>query len=134
MLCPPGDPLRDTTLNNLALALKTRCNELDVSDDLNEAIDLYCESLRLTRLDHPERHVTLYSLGSVLCSRFMHTRNNEDVEEAINLCQESLAALPSLHPHRHFSYRWLKEAYWSRWTRGPKAAAQRPRLSEISIA
>ncbi|KAG2066828.1 hypothetical protein BDR04DRAFT_1233728 [Suillus decipiens] len=33
-LRPPGHPDRDTTLNNLALALKTRYDKLDVSEDL----------------------------------------------------------------------------------------------------
>ncbi|KAG1778844.1 CHAT domain-containing protein [Suillus placidus] len=112
-LRPPGHPDRDTTLNNLATALKIRYNELDVSEDLNEAIDLYCESRRLKRLDHLELHVTLSNLSSALCSRFTHTQKNEDVEEAINLCQEALAALPSLHPDRYFSYIWLQSAYLS---------------------
>ncbi|KAG2340399.1 TPR-like protein [Suillus weaverae] len=115
-LCPPGHPERIITLNNLALALKTRYDELDVNEDLNEAIVLHRESLRSRRLDHPERHVTLYSLSLVLCSRFTHTRKNEDIEEAIKLCQESLAALPSLHPDRHCSYFSLREAYMSRYS------------------
>jgi tetratricopeptide (TPR) repeat protein len=88
---------------------------LDVSEDLNEAIDLYRKSLRITWLDDPERHITLLNLSSVLCSHFRHTRKNEDVEEAIDLCQKSLETLPSLHPDRYFSYRWLKEAYLSRY-------------------
>ncbi|KAG1777326.1 CHAT domain-containing protein [Suillus placidus] len=68
-LLPPGHAHHDITLHNLALALKIRYDELDVSEDINEAIDL-----------------------SALCSRFTHTQKNEDVdvEEAITLCQESL--------------------------------------------
>ncbi|KAG1776392.1 CHAT domain-containing protein [Suillus placidus] len=100
-LCPPGHPRHMT--------------ELDVSEDLDEVIDLYRESLRLKRLHHLERHATLHNLSSVLCSRFTHTRKNEDVEEAITLCQESLAALPSLHPDRYFSFAWLHQAYISRY-------------------
>ncbi|KAG1850115.1 CHAT domain-containing protein [Suillus tomentosus] len=109
MLCPPGHSCRDTTLNNLAVALKTRYDKSHVSEDLNEAIDLYRESLRLKRLERP------YNLSSVLCSRFMETQKNEDVEEAITLCQQSLEALSSLHPDRYFSYRWLQVAYQSRY-------------------
>ncbi|KAG1882647.1 hypothetical protein F4604DRAFT_1953238 [Suillus subluteus] len=60
-------------------------------------------------------HQALYNLSSALCSRFTQTRKNEDVEEAIRLCQESLEALPSLHPSRYFSYKWLQEAYLSRY-------------------
>ncbi|KAG1733304.1 CHAT domain-containing protein, partial [Suillus lakei] len=114
-LRPPGDLDHDTTLHNLALALNTRYDELHVSDDLNEAIDMYRESLRVVRADDSERHLTLSNLSSALCSRYMQTQKNEYVEEAIDLCQESLAALPPLHPDRWFGYRWLKEAYLSRY-------------------
>ncbi|KAG1906835.1 uncharacterized protein F5891DRAFT_1181151 [Suillus fuscotomentosus] len=86
-LRPPGHPHHDTTLNNLALTLNTS------SEDLNEAIDLFRESLRLKRLDHPGRHATLINLSSMLCSRFTQTQKNEDVEEAITLCKQSLKAL-----------------------------------------
>ncbi|KAG1827899.1 CHAT domain-containing protein [Suillus variegatus] len=114
-LRPPGHPHRDTTLHNLALALKNRYDKSRVSEDLDEAIDQYRESLWLKRLDNPERHLTLTNLSSALCSRFTQAQKNEDVEEAIALCQESLAALSSLHPERYFSYRWLQEAYLSRY-------------------
>ncbi|KAG1847676.1 CHAT domain-containing protein [Suillus subalutaceus] len=115
MLIPPGHPDHHTALHNLAITLKIRYDNLDVSEDLDEAINLYRESLRLTRLDHPERHRNLYNLSSVLRSRFTKTQKNEDIEEAIRLCQESLEALPSLHPDRYFSYMRLQEAYSSRY-------------------
>ncbi|KAG1851961.1 CHAT domain-containing protein [Suillus subluteus] len=104
-LNPPGHPDHDAALNNLAITLDIRYDKLDVSEDLDEAINLYRESLRLKRLDNPERHRTLFNLSS----------KNEDIEETIRLCQESLEALPSLHPDRYFSYRWLEEAYLSRY-------------------
>ncbi|KAG1772942.1 hypothetical protein EV702DRAFT_1281242 [Suillus placidus] len=110
-LRPPGHPHRDTTLSNLALALKTRYNTLHVDEDLNEAIDQYRESLRVMWHDHPERHRTLRNLSSALCSRFMQSWENEDVEEALNLCQDSMDALPLLHPDRHYSYYRIHEAY-----------------------
>ncbi|KAG1844226.1 CHAT domain-containing protein [Suillus subluteus] len=61
------------------------------------------------------RYSTLNNLSSALRSRFTQTWKNEDIEEAIRLCQESLESLPSLHPDRYFSYRWLQEAYLSRY-------------------
>ncbi|KAG1773752.1 hypothetical protein EV702DRAFT_1243180 [Suillus placidus] len=82
-LLPPGHPSRDTALNNLAVALKTRYNELDVSEDLNEAIDLFCESLRSN--DHPRRYTHLSNLSSALCACFVQTLQNEDVEEVFQL-------------------------------------------------
>ncbi|KAG2108795.1 CHAT domain-containing protein [Suillus cothurnatus] len=115
MLCPAGHPRRDTILSNLALALITRYDKSYVSEDLNEAIDQYCESHLLMRLDDAECHITLYSLSRALCSLFMHTQKNEDVEEAIQLCQEALVSLPSLHPDRSKSYAWLQRAYLSRY-------------------
>ncbi|KAG2366420.1 CHAT domain-containing protein [Suillus spraguei] len=120
--CPPGRPNRDTRLNNLAAALITRHDKLHVGDDLDEAIDLCRQSLLLLKQDdHPERHRNLFNLSMALCSRFAQTRKNEDVEEAIGLLQDSLVALPPLHPDRYFSYKWLKEAYLSRYRILPKA-------------
>ncbi|KAG1823704.1 uncharacterized protein BJ212DRAFT_698844 [Suillus subaureus] len=112
-LRPPGHLYHDTALNNLAVALAARYNNLHVTEDLDEAISLSRESLRLRRHDHPERHRNLLNLSSALCSRFMQIQENEDVEEAIRLCQDSLEALPTLHPDRHFSYTWLQQAYLS---------------------
>ncbi|KAG0699069.1 CHAT domain-containing protein [Suillus ampliporus] len=116
-LRPPGHQHRDTTLNNLAIALQERYyTDLHASDsDLNEAIDLHREALRLKQHDDPERHTNLLNLSSALRSRFMQTLADEDVEEAIDLCQQSLAALPPLHPDRHHSYCMLREAYRSRY-------------------
>ncbi|KAG1734021.1 hypothetical protein EDD22DRAFT_852543 [Suillus occidentalis] len=103
---------------HLAIALKTRYDKLDVSDDVNAAIDLHRESLRITRLDDPQHHITLHNLSSVLCSRFTDTRKNEDVEEAIDLCQKkTLEMVPSLHPDRHptqsFPQRIIQAYYWT---------------------
>lgn len=121
--CPSGRPNRDTRLNNLAAALITRHDKLHASDDLDEAIDLCRKSFLLLKQDeHPERHKNLFNLSMALCSRFAQTRKNEDVEEAIGLCQHSLVALPPLHPDRYFSYKWLKEAYLSRYRILPNAA------------
>ncbi|KAG2350993.1 hypothetical protein BDR05DRAFT_943283 [Suillus weaverae] len=97
-LRPPGHPRRGTTLTNLAVALKARYDRLDVSEDLNEAIDMYRESLRMT----------IHSVTKL-------SRRKIIVEEAITLCQELLAALSSLHPEGYFSYMRLQKAYLSRY-------------------
>ncbi|KAG2352601.1 hypothetical protein BDR07DRAFT_1565363 [Suillus spraguei] len=47
-LRPPGHPIVTPRLTTLPSRSKTRYDELDVSEDLNEAIDLYRESLRTT--------------------------------------------------------------------------------------
>ncbi|KAG1802119.1 CHAT domain-containing protein [Suillus plorans] len=120
--CSPGRPNRDTKLNNLAAALITRHDKLHASEDLDEAIDLCRKSLLLLQQDdHPERHRNLFNLSMALCSRFAQTRKKKDVEEAIGLCQDSLVALPPLHADRYFSYKWLKEAYLSRYRILPNA-------------
>ncbi|KAG1823404.1 uncharacterized protein BJ212DRAFT_1261843, partial [Suillus subaureus] len=115
MLRPLGNPYHDSKLNNLALALQIRCGKLDASEDLDEAIDLYRGSLQLTWHGDTLRHTILPNLSAALSSRFTHTRKNEVIEEAIRLCQEPLEDLPSLHPDRYFSYRWLQQAYLSRY-------------------
>ncbi|KAG2067186.1 hypothetical protein BDR04DRAFT_1159475 [Suillus decipiens] len=80
MLHPPGYPCRDITLNNLSLALKsrhphrdtmlkklslaveTRYVGLDVSEDLNEAIDCCREALWLQQY-HQKPYATLSNLS-----------------------------------------------------------------------
>ncbi|KAG2122516.1 hypothetical protein BD769DRAFT_1360459, partial [Suillus cothurnatus] len=104
-MCSLGNPSRHSTLNNLAL--RTRYVKLNTSGDLDEAINLFRDWLRLALHGHPGPHRHLRNLSSALCSRFTQTRKNEDIEEAIPLCQESLEALPSLNPSRCFSYVWL---------------------------
>ncbi|KAG2339943.1 hypothetical protein BDR05DRAFT_833880, partial [Suillus weaverae] len=99
-LLPSGHPHHDTMLNNLAIALQTRCDKLHVSKDLNKAIAQYCNCLQLVQHDHPERHRVPCNLSLALCSHFMQTQVNGDVDEAIQLCQEALVSLPSLHPGR----------------------------------
>ncbi|KAG1872200.1 hypothetical protein F4604DRAFT_1768007 [Suillus subluteus] len=99
------DPYRASTLNNLALALITSYDQLGVSEDLDDAIDLCWNSLH----GLPNYHKTLRNLGLALCSRFKQTRKNENVKEAIRLCQESFEAFLSLYSsmgrdhttHRH---------------------------------
>ncbi|KAG2122536.1 hypothetical protein BD769DRAFT_1608192 [Suillus cothurnatus] len=104
-MCSLGNPSRHSTLNNLAL--RTRYVKLNTSGDLDKAINLFRDWLRLALHGHPGPHRHLRNLSSALCSRFTQTRKNEDIEEAIPLCQESLEALPSLNPSRCFSYVWL---------------------------
>jgi hypothetical protein len=53
---------------HLAIALKTRYDKLDVSDDVNAAIDLHRESLRITRLDENMTSFTLFVYNVGDCS------------------------------------------------------------------
>ncbi|KAG1741556.1 uncharacterized protein EDB91DRAFT_1248103 [Suillus paluster] len=74
-----------------------RYGDLQAEEDLNEAIHLYRESLKLKQSVNSRRHLTLASFGSALCFRFIRTQNNEHIEELVDLCTETLEDLPALH-------------------------------------
>ncbi|KAG1849244.1 hypothetical protein F4604DRAFT_1593555, partial [Suillus subluteus] len=75
---PPGNPYRDNTINNLALALKTRYDKLDTSEDLDETINLFKDSLQLRPHGHPCRHITIFSLSSAICDLFSFHAYSEE--------------------------------------------------------
>ncbi|KAG2361486.1 hypothetical protein BDR07DRAFT_1377174 [Suillus spraguei] len=122
-----GNPNHDTALHNLVLTLNIRYDKLDASEDLDEAIDLFRDSLQSTPHGHPCRHTSLFNLSLALCSRFTQTRKNEDVEELHAVAGSPLVSLrgagksadlslavenfrvTSRHPTRGFADR-IKEA------------------------
>ncbi|KAG1731574.1 hypothetical protein EDB19DRAFT_2041766 [Suillus lakei] len=115
MLRPPGNLRWGTTLSDLAYALVVRYRRMHVSDDLNEAINLFRESLWLLQPGCLPEYRRAPKLSSALCSRFTQTRMNKDIEEAIHLCIQFLEALSLQHPERCLSYMQLQAAYLSRY-------------------
>ncbi|RXW25458.1 hypothetical protein EST38_g425 [Candolleomyces aberdarensis] len=71
--------------------------------DLEEAIPLYREALRLRPSPHPDRSTSLTSLGSILIYHYRCSGTVADLEEAICLYREALPLFPSPHPFRSFS-------------------------------
>ena len=84
-LCPPGHPLRSMYLNDLALCLSFRYNELGGVDDLNEAIVLARDALFLCPPGHPHRLMHLNNAASRLFSRYKQLGGVDDLNEAVVL-------------------------------------------------
>ena len=73
-LPPQGHPLRPSSLNNLAVDLATRYEQLRATEDLDEAIALVREVLELCPQGHPDRSMSLNNFASYLCDRFIWSK------------------------------------------------------------
>jgi hypothetical protein len=62
-LHPEGHPDNDTYLNDLALSLKVRFDHQGKPNDLDEAISVYEEALRLRPVGYKSRDFLLDNLG-----------------------------------------------------------------------
>ena len=71
--------------------------------DLNEAIVLDREALRLRRKGHPDRSQLLNNLSVDLSTRYKRFGTMQDLHEAIVLHREALDLLPKGHPDRSSS-------------------------------
>ncbi|KAG0704924.1 hypothetical protein DFH29DRAFT_1067749 [Suillus ampliporus] len=69
----------------------------DKSHDLDEAISLYEDALRLNPVRHKFRDTSLDNLGGALCERFNQRGDIDDINRAIGLRREAL----TLHPPGH---------------------------------
>ncbi|KAG2066888.1 hypothetical protein BDR04DRAFT_1120822 [Suillus decipiens] len=94
-LCPPGSPYRDNTVNNLSFALKDKYEKSGVSEDLNEAIDLFRDSLQSMQYGH-----SFYCSSRVQCK-------SVDLSLAVDNFR-----LASQHPTQGFPDRIWKAWNW----------------------
>jgi hypothetical protein len=68
---PAPNPVRSTSLNNLATALQTHFEQRGASNDLDEAISLHQEALLLSQPAHPGRSASLNNrLAATLQTHF----------------------------------------------------------------
>ena len=88
------------SLYNLAAALQFRFSIEKGSNDINEAVELNREALRLHAPPHPDYALSLNNLSEAILLRFGLQKNTKDLTEAIQLCHESLIQRPSPHPFR----------------------------------
>ncbi|KAI6001456.1 hypothetical protein EDD15DRAFT_2193060 [Pisolithus albus] len=103
--CPPGHTGRDVALSNLALALCERFKKEREIDDLNGAITLHRDALKLRPTENEKCHrsESLHQIAFCLWNRYEKLRAVDDLEEAITLEREALASCPSGHPRRDTS-------------------------------
>ncbi|KAG2339532.1 hypothetical protein BDR05DRAFT_951159 [Suillus weaverae] len=97
---PRGTCWPDYYLNNLALSLKVHFDHQGKPNDLDEAISLYEEALRLRPVGHEFRDTSLDNLGSALVTRFYALGNVDDITRAVSLYREALTLRPPGHPCR----------------------------------
>jgi hypothetical protein len=83
----------------LALSLDYRFDHQGSSDDLNEAISLHEEALRLRPVGHKYRNFSLDNLGGALRSRFNQGGDVNDIR-SISLRREALMLCPPGNPSR----------------------------------
>ncbi|RXW14223.1 hypothetical protein EST38_g11631 [Candolleomyces aberdarensis] len=93
----PGTP---KPISVLAGVFRNRASQIGTLTDLDRAISLYREALKLRPSPHPNRSIPLNNLGSALLDRHWLTGNMVDLEEAISVYSELLELRPSLHPLR----------------------------------
>ncbi|KAF8436265.1 hypothetical protein L210DRAFT_989995 [Boletus edulis BED1] len=115
-LRPKGHPDQSTSLNNHAVDLSIRYEQVGVMEDLDEAIALSHEALDLCPKGHPDRSMSLSNLATRLSIRYqqlslathLSTRYKQlgvvgDLEEAIALGRQALELRPEGHPNRSTS-------------------------------
>jgi hypothetical protein len=90
-------------LHNLATTICTQYHYLRNLDDLQEAIQLYYDALRLIPIDQDVHSTCLTSLANAFWDRFIRLGNPDDLTETINLHQQVLQSRQEGHPERPFS-------------------------------
>ncbi|KAF8501303.1 CHAT domain-containing protein [Gautieria morchelliformis] len=128
-LLPAQHPRRSSSLNNMAVALRTRSftgiasalvtrfEQSGRHEDLEEAISLHREALELRPAPHPLRSDSLNNIANALSTRFEQSGRHEDLEEAISLHREALGLLPAPHPLRSNSLNNVATALKTRFGR-----------------
>ncbi|KIJ91377.1 hypothetical protein K443DRAFT_14445, partial [Laccaria amethystina LaAM-08-1] len=112
---PAPNPVRSTSLNNLAIALATRFEKRGASNDLDEAISLNREALLLSPAPHPDRFMSLNNLANALQNRFKQRGSSNDLDDAISLHREALLLRPAPHPDQSTSLNNLANALQTRF-------------------
>ena len=82
-LHPPGHPDRSMSLNNLAVCLSSRYDQLGEIGDLEEALIFDREALSLCPPGHPGRAISLNNLAVDLSSRYDQLGEIGDLMEAL---------------------------------------------------
>ncbi|KAF8431596.1 CHAT domain-containing protein [Boletus edulis BED1] len=91
------------TLNKFASRLSTRYKQLGRVVDLDDAIALRREALKLRPQGHPDHSVSLTNLTVCLSTRYGQLGAMADLDEAILLGREALELRPQGHPDRSMS-------------------------------
>ncbi|KAF7972472.1 hypothetical protein HWV62_17892 [Athelia sp. TMB] len=96
-----GQRYRSTSLNNLAVDLLIRFDQLGQMVDLDQSIIYSRGALELRPPGHPGRPTTLDNLASALRIRYEQSGPMTDLEQAIICHREVLGSRPQGHPRRY---------------------------------
>ncbi|CCM05960.1 uncharacterized protein FIBRA_08199 [Fibroporia radiculosa] len=93
-------PDKFTFLNNFRILLSDRFERLSVLADLDKAISLMEDALRLGPDGYPHKHACLYNIGTSFSSRFGWPGDVADLHKSISRIEDSLRFTPDDHPDR----------------------------------
>ncbi|KAJ7026483.1 CHAT domain-containing protein [Mycena alexandri] len=96
-------------LNSLAGAIHERYEHEPDRNDIDEAINLHRDSLKLRPLPHPLRSTSLHNLAEAIHTRFKRMGDSTDIYEVIQLHEDALALRSSPHPERSTSLSGLAD-------------------------
>jgi tetratricopeptide (TPR) repeat protein len=113
--CPLWDIKRADLLNDLALALVKRFQQLGRIDDLEEAIAHFHDALALHPPGHQDHSASLNNLGNAISTRFQQLGQMEDLEEAIKYHRRALALRSPGHPGHSTSLKNLANTISARF-------------------
>jgi tetratricopeptide (TPR) repeat protein len=98
--CPIDHPFRAEFLSNLSVALTTRFQRTGAHADIDRAIEISEQAVRVTAGDDPGRAMRLANLAMALVARFEFTGTLADLDQAIQLTQQALGVAPTDGPER----------------------------------
>ncbi|KAJ5804819.1 hypothetical protein N7474_010706 [Penicillium riverlandense] len=84
--------------SNLGFTLRSRYERTGHIEDLEEAIQVSRQAVKVTTSDHPGLAAVLYNLENKLERRYERIGQIDDLEEAIQVSRQMVKAAPSDHP------------------------------------
>jgi tetratricopeptide (TPR) repeat protein len=111
-------PLDPNPLITLLLHCVPDLSKRSQQGDLDEAILLHRQALKLFPPPHPNRSGSLNNLASVLLTRFEHGGQQHDLDEAISLHRQALKLRPPPHPDRSTSLDNLASGLFTQFEQG----------------
>ncbi|KAJ6540398.1 CHAT domain-containing protein [Mycena capillaripes] len=98
-ICAYEDAVRDDPenaiyLKDLGMALHHRFQQLGDIMDINKAVVIYRDAVRLTPDSHPDKAYRLMDLGNCLIDHFKRCNDLQDLDEAIKKHEDAVCLIP----------------------------------------
>lgn len=115
LCCPLKSSVRDSVLNNLALALLRRGRRLGYAPMIDECIAVNRQTLSLRPEGHQLRAFSLTNLAVALMARQHLGDGSEPIDEPVKLLRAAVELRPPGHPYRHATLQNLQVALSARF-------------------